>query len=164
MSTTKQAVISLETAKEAYKSGSNLLVKFALGNFTKEELEEVELPNKWEDLDYIKGFYVDSMSIIKPYSQPTSNAGKNTFPTKEYAEAALALSQLLQLRQVYIGDWVPDYKSEGYTVYSIYVYKCKLDTGVFVNTQHILSFPTSELRDKFYNSFKDLLEIAKPLL
>ena len=46
---------------------------------------------------------------------------KNTLPTKELAEAMLAMCQLLYLRDIYNDGWVPDWENESAS--EIYNYK-----------------------------------------
>ena len=81
------------------------------------------------------------------------------------------LYRLLICRDAYwklAGDWKPDYDS-GVDKFGI----CSYD-GVIVKTnavQHwerhynkVLDFPTAEMRDAFYENFKDLIEECKELL
>ena len=119
---------------------------------------------KWEDFGKVKGFYIDSSSKIVVYSaDETHRMNKNTFPSKEEAEACLALSQLLQWRDKYNEGWKPDWTGTS-TKYVIENYKNKIDKSFYVNAQKVLVFKTEEIRDKFLEDFADLLEIAKPLL
>ena len=122
-----------------------------------------ELPKTWEDLRYISGAYISNLSNINTInSTETIPSAKNIFPTKELAEAALALAQLLQLRDRYNGD------NEGFIFnknnYCITFFNNSIFKSWDVYTQRVLAFRTIELRDEFYNNFKDLIEIAKPLL
>ena len=122
-----------------------------------------ELPKTWEDLKYISGAYISALSYIDTINSiETIPSAKNIFPTKELADAALALAQLLQLRDRYNGD------NKGFMVgknnYCITVSNNSICKYCDNYTQRILAFRTRELRDEFYNNFKDLIEIAKPLL
>ena len=122
-----------------------------------------ELPKTWEDLKYISGAYISALSNVATVdSIKTDYCNKRIFPTKELAEAALALAQLLQLRDRYNGD------NKGFIFgkdnYCITIYNNKNDKSWFTYTPQVLAFRTRELRDKFYNNFEDLIEIAKPLL
>ena len=122
-----------------------------------------ELPKTWEDLKYISGAYISTFSNINTInSMKTDSSAKNIFPTKELAEAALALAQLLQLRDRYNGD------NEGFIFnknnYCISVYNYNIDKSWNAQIHRVLAFRTKELGDEFYNNFKDLIEIAKPLL
>ena len=122
-----------------------------------------ELPKTWEDLKYISGAYISSLSYINTINSiETIPSAKNIFPTKELAEAVLALAQLLQLRDRYNGDnkgFIYDKDNYFIGVRNNSIFK---DWNVY--TQRVLAFRTKELRDKFYDNFKDLIEIAKPLL
>ena len=122
-----------------------------------------ELPKTWEDLKYISGAYISALSYIDTINSiETIPSAKNIFPTKELAEAALALAQLLQLRDRYNGD------NKGFIFlennYCIYNNRNSIHFNIYANTNSLLAFRTRELRDEFYNNFKDLIEIAKPLL
>lgn len=125
--------------------------------------KETELPKTWKELKRIKGYFITSYSHIQTYENTINNENKNTFPTKELAEAALALSQLLQLRDRYNDDWKSDW-TDCSTKYCIYVYGEELKKEGKCVTQRIMHFRTKELRDLFFTNFKNLLEIAKPLL
>lgn len=160
----KQAIITLETAKDMYKSNIQSLVKLALDNFSKEELESIDFPKSWEDLKEVKGYYINRSSEIDFVSNGIiTKWNRNLFPKESTARAVLALAQLLQLREVFVKDWVNDWnddnikyviKTSGNTVNRYSIYK----------DNSMLSFPTKELRDKFFDMYKDLLEEAKELL
>ena len=122
-----------------------------------------ELPKTWEELKCISGAFISNLSDIHTINFiETIPSAKNTFPTKELAEAALALAQLLQLRDRYNGD------NEGFIFnknnYCISVYNYNIDKSWHTQIQRVLAFRTKELGEEFYNNFKDLIEIAKPLL
>ena len=73
---------------------------------------------------------------------------------------------LLVCRDAYwkiAGDWKPDWKdlSEKYCI-SCFGGEVQVDT--YHSLSHILSFPTAEMRDAFYENFKDLIESCKELL
>ena len=60
-------------------------------------------------------------------------------------------------------EWTQGKQPDNFTVMMILLIdislKCK-----FAKRQQFLLLPTRELRDEFYDNFKDLIEIAKPLL
>ena len=128
--------------------------------------KENELPTKWEDLVIVKGYYLDSNCFIRRYGDEPTNSNKNIFPTKEEAEACLALSQLCQLRDAYneepLADWC-DWR-DGATKYSIEFYDNEITTFNYKCTRKVLTFKTKKLIDKFVKNFRELIEIAKPLL
>ena len=124
---------------------------------------EKKLPKTWEELGTVKGCFVDKYAFIKELEGNTDCFNKNIFPTKELAEASLAMAQLLQLRDTYNDGWVADWSTN----------TDKFVIGVFNNifakndyhlNQSVMNFKTAKLRDEFFENFKDLLETAKPLL
>ena len=126
---------------------------------------ERKLPKKWEDLENVNGYYADSWGDIRYYYgvNTPDNTNKNIFPTKEEAEACLALAQLCQLRDRYNDGWKPNWK-DGTNKHSIYFTHDEIDGVCGCYSHRILTFKTLELRDKFLENFRDLIETAKPLL
>lgn len=124
------------------------------------------LPQRWEDLKTINGFYVASLSSIYKAKNnvPSIESCRNVFPTKEEAEACLALAQLCQLRDRYNDGWKPDWNNGKEYKYSIVINKGRPFEDIYFNIQKVLSFKTEELRDEFLENFRNLIEIAKPLL
>lgn len=132
-------------------------------------------PRSWEE--YCKNFkgqyyYIqDNRDNIATSFTPNGyglvSAYKNYIPTKELAEAFLAMMQLMSLRQAWIGDWKPDYYMN---MASNWCIEYEPNPGVFSIANHCktngggLTFPTREMTKDFMNCFKDLLEIAKPLI
>lgn len=88
---------------------------------------------------------------------------KDVLPSKELAEAFLAMMQLMSLRQAWIGEWKPNYK-KGVKKWGITFHMDKIIVDCFMFKAIPLSFPTEEMTYDFMNTFKDLLEIAKPLI
>ena len=82
---------------------------------------------------------------------------------RNLAEAYVVLPQLIRLRDKYNEGWKPDWEDGEYK-YSIGIYKN--EWSLFENryVQRILTFKTEKIRDKFFEDYEDLLEIAKPLL
>ena len=123
-----------------------------------------KLPTSWEELNKITGYFIDKNSRLGYANNcETKYENKNVFPTKELAEAALALAQLLQLREKYNDGWMPNW-NDNKVKFSIYRQFGKLDKVDCRSVFHVLTFKTEELRDEFFKNFKDLLEVAKPLL
>lgn len=135
------------------------------------------LPNSWEEFCENtsvsnKECIIDTCSdIVKAFNEQfvynTSrviNRDKNILPNKEIAEAFLALMQLVQLRDVYRQGWTPNWRNFGEIKYGIYFYENNLRGNVFNNISNTISFQTAEIRDKFLNNFRDLIEVAKELL
>jgi hypothetical protein len=59
--------------------------------------------------------------------------------------------------------WEPDYNSLK-TKYTIEVIENKVVVISTISENHILAFPTEEMRDAFYENFKELIESCKELL
>lgn len=91
------------------------------------------------------------------------NTGKNYCVSKQEAEAFLALMQLRQLRKAYVKNWESNWTKSS-DKYCIDYWNDEIRIDKWVYRSHVLSFPTYELATKFLTNFRNLLEIAKPLL
>ena len=77
-----------------------------------------------------------------------------------------AFQELLICRDAYwklAGDWKPDWKDNNDKYFICYV-EDKPWTSNIRNCNRFLIFPTEEMRDMFYENFKDLIEKCKELL
>ena len=92
-----------------------------------------------------------------------ATAAVGEFEDKEDAVAFAALYKLICLRKNWIGDWKPDWKGSDPKLIIVNNRNC-IKSGVSYHVNSPLSFPTEELREAFINTFKDLLEQARPLL
>ena len=135
---------------------------------------EKELPKTWEEFckthprkageGYIKDnstCYVISTTVGCTRSTVED---RNLLPSKELAEAMLALCQLIQLRDCYNDGWKPDWTDEKECKYVIFTHKDEILLDRCQSTNRILTFKIQGLRDEFFENFRDLIEIAKPLL
>lgn len=156
--------MSLDLAKQMLgkDEAMDMLIK---QNFSNEELGiKPRLPKRWEGAGFIKGYYVASNSqIVETKETICVDTNKNILPTKELAEAMLALCQLLYLRDIYNDGWQPDWK-DGKQKYIIVSLGNVIGCFESNTVSHPMVFKTSKLRTLFFENFKDLLEIAKPLL
>lgn len=135
--------------------------------------KENKLPETWEEFcennKYVENehFINGNSEILKRelcnYDYRNPNTDKNLLPSKELAEAMLALCQLLQLRDCYNQGWKPDWTTNDFK-YCIAICGNQVFKDSFWNAYKVLSFKTKEICDEFYNNFKELIEIAKPLL
>lgn len=136
--------------------------------------KEKELPKTWKEFcknNPVKPneYFVSTNSDIeevrfaKTLKERIVNIDDNLLPSKEYAEAMLALCKLIQLRDCYNGEWKPDWNN-GETKYAIHTRCNKLEVGTIGNVSFVLTFKTEKLRDVFLQNFKDLIEQAKLLL
>lgn len=59
--------------------------------------------------------------------------------------------------------WEPNWTSlDGYP--AIYMYRHQITLSVVKDEHHCLVFPTTEMRDAFYENFKESIEQCKELL
>ena len=86
------------------------------------------------------------------------------FDNKEDAEAFVAYSKLIKLRKQWIGEWKPKWANDYQKKYIICNYSDIVAKDTVITTSHCLSFPTPEMRDEFFDCFKDYLEQAKDLI
>ena len=133
-----------------------------------------ELPKSWKEFCEThprkigESYLTASSSIetIKVFDGLSRNPAmdKNVLPSRELAEAILALCQLIQLRDCYNGGWTPDYQNNYEIKYCIIVLSGKILDTCYSQTQRVLVFKTEELCNQFLENFRYLIEIAKPLL
>ena len=130
-----------------------------------------ELPESWKGLNVVSGYHIDDgrVSFSKITGNSTSNIyNKDILPTKELAEAILALCQLLQLRDRYNDGWEPNWEDDSLK-HVIYVYENKPRNRGNIQASkrgEVLAFKSEKLKDRFFNApeIYKLIEIAKPLL
>ena len=136
------------------------------------------LPKTWEEFckqNPIKKTekYIDANSeidtaIIRPVKR-VPERDKNLLPSKDAAEAHLALIQLHQLRDCYRQGWVPDYSNyfNKFCITSYFnFYSYKYNYKIISHTKFpcFLSFQSKEIAEEFLNNFKDLIEQAGDLI
>lgn len=138
----------------------------------KEYEKQRELPKTWEEFckkNPIKTgecrINLASAICITNRSGDSRDAviDKDYCVSKQEAEAFLALKQLRQLRKRYVGDWEPDWTETSHK-YCIDCCEGEMRIDHWAMLSHVLSFPSKELATQFLTNFKNLIEIAKPLL
>ena len=137
-----------------------------------------QLPKTWEE--FCKNYsrkkdecYIDmSCQIVRLVYEidRDKDSDKNILPSKQAAEAHLALMQLHQLRDCYRQGWTPDWSDCNKNKY------CILYNGLYCNTNYnhsiavhthtneFLTFQSREIAQEFLNNFKDLIEQAGDLI
>lgn len=138
------------------------------------ELVKIEnyLPKTWKE--FCQMHPVEKSEVVVDYYGEIciGRAGKfrdprfdaTHLPNEETAKAMRALCQLIQLRNFYNGDWVPDWRDNSCWKYSICI---ESDVPTRYKTDvvsAVLTFQTEVHRDQFLENFRDLIEIAKPLI
>ena len=133
--------------------------------------EEKKLPNTWEEFCEThqlkeKEAWIDDCSKVKiigcAKGGDRTSHWDSTLPNKEYAEAILALIQLIQLRNCYNDGWVPDWSKEEVKD-CLYLDNGKWKFSLNSNHETIFAFKSPELCRKFLENFRDLLDKIKPL-
>lgn len=120
---------------------------------SKEDFKKV--PTFEEAWDYTKNVYIDKIENFKKYEG---------YPSQELANAFEALRKLIFLRDYYNANWKPDWNNSDTFKYCIEIYRGNLESMNYNTTYKIMFFKTPEIRDRFFEDQRELLEIAKPLL
>jgi hypothetical protein len=83
----------------------------------------------------------------------------------ELTQAFIALAKLAHLRDIYRGDWKPDWRDDSQEKYCIeFEGSLILMTTYHVTACEFLSFPSYKIRDEFLDNFEDLIREAQPLM
>ena len=107
---------------------------------------------------------VTSIDKEKGGSLRCVNRDEHVVPSENYAKAILALCQLIQLRDCYNEGWEPHWSIDLEDKWCIEIFRGQIDKAVHTVAARVLAFKSANLRDEFLENFKDLIEIAKPLL
>lgn len=122
------------------------------------EVEEKKLPMSWEELNAEVGYWIDMKTwSAELWEYQNEYPSRVLRPTKELARASLAMSQLMQLRDVWREWWKPNRLFSCGRSVSVFD---ELDSELYFES---ISFETSEKRDLFQKTFGDLIETARPL-
>ena len=62
------------------------------------------------------------------------------------------------------GPWKPDWTANDNHFYTIHTFNGKIECSATAHRNAVLIFPTAEMRDAFYENFKELIEQCKELL
>ena len=128
---------------------------------TKIEIEDCH----FNEIEYKVNKIGDVIEVRVDRIKININRTKSTlFQDKEIAEAYSVLPKLIRLRDKYNEGWKPNWKDQTKIKYSIRTYNDRLDLDDSYSTNRILTFKDSETRDRFFEQYRDLIEIAKPLL
>lgn len=123
--------------------------------------------NSWQEYcELMKGkdsCYVDANGNIRS-SQFSSGVCVGEFEDKEDAVAFAALHKLISLRKNWVGYWKPDWTDKYQPKYSIARVNKGIGVGETQTVSRSMSFPTKEMRDEFFDIFRDLLDEAESLL
>ena len=144
--------------------------KIAIWKDNKVVFEDIkpQFPKTWEEFckqNEVKKneYYLDTSSciIVISDSKRYSGSDRNLLPSKEAAEAHLALMQLHQLRDCYRQGWIPDDNHDNYLILNN---KGKYNISVNNWTSHFLTFQDRERAEEFLTNFRELIEQAGDLI
>ena len=123
-----------------------------------------KLPETWEEfcVSYNRTtneYWITEYSILTSCHEASRdiNDDKNIYPSKELAKAALALCQLIQLRDCYNDGWTPDW-TDSKIKYVIVSFENALACTSQCGRSNSMYFKSEELRNEFFQNFRDLLE------
>ena len=134
-----------------------------------------QLPKTWEEFcenyKLNKGeFFIGSGSeICKNFydNNRDKDSDANVLPSKQAAEAHLALMQLHLLRDCYREGWLPDGSSGVHNIERYYdpsTRVIKIRVIKYRNISMFLSFQTEEIAREFLTNFRELIEQAGDLI
>lgn len=130
-----------------------------------------ELPKSWEEFcekypEVQKEYYIDNSSETAVCYKENRHVSfdRNFLPTKEAAEAHLALMQLHQLRDCYRQGWVPDWEDAAENKWCIIKQFGKNNVVSFVSNGFFLAFPKKEVAEEFLRNFESLIKKAGDLI
>lgn len=160
MENTKEIKINIPEGYEIDKKNSTF------ENIILKKIEDKK-PKSWKEYQLLVknklSFWTDAFDNL----EKTDRSGYSTFKefdTKEEAKAFCALGKLIQLRDAWRGDWKPDWTNENQSKHSIHCRCGKAQISLNWTATRVLSFPTGEMRNEFFETFKDLIEEAKMFL
>ena len=128
------------------------------------EKKKPKCPESYEECCQHLGFVNNELVFEGDYRE-------TNFPTNQWKRLGLInrLNKLLICRDAYwklAGDWKPDWAMYSGPKHCI-IYsdnEIKWQGKHFVTEAKVLAFPTGEMRDAFYENFKNLIEECKELL
>lgn len=115
--------------------------------------KERKLPKSWEEFYEMTGIKI-------PYN--LEQRILDVVGDRATAESVLALIKLIQLRNCYNGDWVPDW-NDNESKFTIDFIEAEIYAGEVRGCCTPLCFKTKEIRDEFLRYFRPLIEKLKPL-
>lgn len=133
--------------------------------------QDRKLPKSWDEFCEMypkckNSYYINDSAEIEEIKKSKEiryvKEDKNILPDRATAEAVLALIQLIQLRNAYNGDWVPNW-TDNESKYTIDFIEAEIYAGEVRGCCTPLFFKSKELRDEFLRYFRPLIEKLKPL-
>lgn len=134
-----------------------------------------KLPRSWEEFcemfpNFTGEYFIEPereekigqvVEVMDGQKRTSSNA--ELLPDRATAEAVLALCQLIQLRNAFNGEWVPDWNEVKIKYFIEFCNKGIQKNGFYHRQSSPLYFKSEQLRDEFLRYFRPLVEKLKPL-
>lgn len=111
--------------------------------------------NSWEDLQKIKGVFIDYASNIQECEAFQCDENRNTFLNKKYAKSALALAQISQLLPYY--DSNVDWGNATYKYCIVREYN-KISINQWTSVYHVLAFNSRVEAERFLKYNEQLVK------
>ena len=138
-------------------------------DWTKVKYEKKKLPKTWEEFceqnelregEYFLGNCCNLMPVGKYGGTRGEMRDRNVLPSKEAAEAHLALMQLHQLRDAWREGWVPDWNDGVQNKYVIVPNEGEFKIYEYHIISRFLAFQDEKRADDFKDCFIDLIRKA----
>ena len=157
--------------KQIYVGGTGFLRKNGYKIHDIEELKKKEYPKTYEECCYVLGFENTELVFEDDYRDinPPKEQWKRLGLINQFNKLLICRDAYWKIAGEEMGlgkdlSWVPDWMCLDPLYVILYqyhnIYKAKVNGG----TSCILVFPTPEMRNAFYEAFKELIEECKELL
>lgn len=130
-----------------------------------------QLPKTWDEFCITHDIKMSEYFIGETGNIFNANTGKRIpdisktlLPSKQAAEAHLALIQLHQLRDVWREGWVPDWTEDGQYKYVICSFGGEFSVRALCINRHFLAFQDEKRANEFLTNFRELIEEAGDLI
>ena len=150
--------------KQIYGGGIGFLRRNGYKIHTLEELmkKEATYPKTCEECqDYIESCYDE------PFCADLVATGYKSKLIESFARLLICRDAYWRIAGDEMGlgkPWEPDWDAKDNHFYTIHTFNGKIECSATAHRNAVLIFPTEEVRDEFYENFKEEIEICKELL
>lgn len=109
----------------------------------------------------------DILGLLKSSDDDSNIYGYKTLLLNKFQKLLICRDAYWKIAGEQMGldkPWEPDYCDEHDMKYIIYICRNKINLSLSFVNNHFLAFPTAEMRDAFFEVFKELIEQCKELL
>lgn len=123
------------------------------------------LPRKYEDLRTVSNYRFSlSGYIVHIEDMMASRKSAMLFKNRDQVKAVMALGMLSQLIPIWNEGWEPNWKDRGQEKHAIVFLNDKPTVLGIYNSRQFVCFKSNEIAKEFLSEFRDVIEMAKPLL